>query len=66
MGPKTFLDGHHVKHWPHGPTDLDNLVLSCFFHHRLVHEHGWDVSLTGSEVTWYRPSGERFEPGPDP
>jgi len=31
-------DAHHITWWEHdGPTDLDNLVLLCRFHHVLVH-----------------------------
>ena len=38
------LHGHHVRHWAKGgETSLDNLVLLCPFHHRLVHEGGFDV-----------------------
>ena len=38
------LHGHHVQHWAKGgETSLDNLVLLCPFHHRLVHEGGFDV-----------------------
>ncbi|HYN37611.1 MAG TPA: HNH endonuclease signature motif containing protein, partial [Actinomycetota bacterium] len=65
-GRRFFLQGHHIIHWPKGPTDLGNLVLVCYFHHKLVHELFWTVRLDGSKVTWFRPSGERFEPGPDP
>jgi hypothetical protein len=36
---KAFVDGHHVEHWVDGgETKLDNLVLLCSFHHRLLHE----------------------------
>ncbi len=35
---------HHIRHWTqNGPTDTDNLVTLCWFHHRLVHEGGWRV-----------------------
>ena len=35
------LHGHHVKHWANGgETSLDNLILLCPTHHRLVHEGG--------------------------
>jgi hypothetical protein len=31
-------------HWARGgTTDLDNLVLLCHRHHRLVHEGGWQL-----------------------
>lgn len=41
-GAKRWLHAHHVVPWDHdGPTDLDNLVLLCGFHHRLVHSEGW-------------------------
>jgi hypothetical protein len=53
--------------WHHGgPTELHNLVTVCHFHHKLVHEFGWNVALKGSEAWWFRPNGSRFEPGPDP
>ena len=37
-------DGHHVVHWIHGgETNLDNLLLLCKRHHRMVHEGGWQM-----------------------
>jgi hypothetical protein len=34
-----FTDAHHVRHWADGgPTQLDNLLLLCDTHHRLLHE----------------------------
>ena len=34
-----FIDAHHIKHWVNGgKISLDNLVLLCRRHHRLVHE----------------------------
>ena len=42
-----FVDGHHIRHWLHGGrTALDNLLLLCTFHHRLVHEGGFTITLT--------------------
>jgi len=59
-----FLHAHHIRHWGRGgPTDLDNLVLVCTFHHKLVHEYGWHVELDPRDVvTWRRPDGTPFEP----
>jgi len=66
-GTRAFLQAHHIWHWERGgPTDLGNLVLTCHFHHKLVHEHGWGVSLNGSAAQWFRPEGRHFNPGPDP
>src|SRR5438477_3417232 len=42
--PPSRCDGHHLTHWIEGgPTNLDNLVLLCRRHHRMVHEGGWQV-----------------------
>jgi len=45
-----FTDGHHIVHWADGgPTSLDNTVLLCRFHHRLLHEGGWKLERWGRE-----------------
>ncbi|MCZ7534579.1 MAG: HNH endonuclease [Acidimicrobiia bacterium] len=37
---------HHLVHWADGgPTDLDNLLLLCHRHHRLVHEGRWEIGI---------------------
>jgi hypothetical protein len=39
-----FVDAHHIEHWARGgATSLDNLVLLCRHHHRLVHEGGYQL-----------------------
>ena len=41
---RRHLQAHHRRHWAHGgETSLDNLVLLCFHHHRLVHEGGYTI-----------------------
>jgi hypothetical protein len=37
-------DAHHIDHWVDGgPTRLDNLVLLCRRHHRVVHKGGFTL-----------------------
>ena len=54
-----FLDAHHIVHWADdGSTDLDNVLLLCRFHHRLVHEVGYRIVGTGNNgVTFERLDG---------
>lgn len=41
------VDAHHVHHWARGgDTSLENLVLLCRRHHRLVHEGGFSIEQT--------------------
>ncbi len=45
-GATRGLHAHHLQHWEDGgPTELDNLVLVCPYHHRLHHQGG--ITLTG-------------------
>ena len=55
---------HHIIHWAEGgPTDLDNLISLCPFHHRLLHEGGWRISGDPNrQVTWIRPGATPFVP----
>ena len=55
---------HHLIHWAHGgPTDLDNLISLCPYHHRLIHEGGWRISGDpNSKVSWLMPGGREFVP----
>ena len=59
--PSTYrLHGHHVRHWAEGgETALDNLVLLCPVHHRLVHEGGFDVRrFDDGALRFTDPNGE--------
>jgi hypothetical protein len=42
--PASWSSPHHLVHWARGgTTDLSNQVLLCYFHHRRVHEGGWQI-----------------------
>ena len=58
------LHGHHVKHWANGgETSLDNLILLCPTHHRLVHEGGFDVQrLDDGAFRFTNPHGLTIKP----
>jgi hypothetical protein len=61
-GARRFTQAHHLRFWSHGGrTELDNLLLICFFHHRLVHEYGWRVTREDDgTVRWFRANGARY------
>jgi hypothetical protein len=40
------VDAHHIKHWANGgETKPSNLVCLCCFHHRKMHEGGFEVQM---------------------
>ena len=56
---KRFVDAHHIQHWSAGgETSLDNLMLLCSRHHRLVHEGGYRIDRD-YQNRWFfkRPDG---------
>ncbi len=53
-----YVDAHHIQHWADGGvTALDNLVLLCRYHHRLVHEGGFGLAVHSRELLFTRPDG---------
>jgi hypothetical protein len=54
--PVEWSNPHHIIHWARGgPGNLPNLVLLCYYHHRLVHEGGWQVIKSGREFRFLPP-----------
>jgi hypothetical protein len=58
-----YIDMHHIKHWANGgETKPANLVSLCRFHHRAVHEGGFDVvMLDDGAFRFVRPDGEALD-----
>ena len=55
---RIFTDAHHVEHWlDGGATNLDNTVLLCRRHHRLLHEHGFRLERVGGALVFRDPGG---------
>ncbi len=54
--PAAWTEGHHIRHWAGGgPTDMNNLVLLCGFHHRLLHRSDWEVFIGVDNHPWFVP-----------
>nr|WP_314143518.1 DUF222 domain-containing protein [uncultured Rhodococcus sp.] len=54
--PAAWTEGHHIWHWADGgPTDMNNLVLLCGFHHRLIHHSDWEVFIGTDNHPWFIP-----------
>ena len=62
--PAHWCQAHHILCWARGgPTCLTNLVLLCRYHHTMVHEGQWQLTMhpvTG-EVRVRRPDGTRHD-----
>jgi hypothetical protein len=63
---REWVDAHHIQHWARGgETKLDNLLLLCGHHHRLVHEGGFGVSKrVDGGLVFRRPDGRVIPPVP--
>ncbi len=60
--PPGWSDCHHVVHWSRGgKTSLDNLVLLCRPHHRLMHEGGFTLRMEEASPVFARPDSSPLE-----
>ena len=59
---------HHLQWWSTGgPTNADNLIGLCWYHHHLVHEGGWTIEGNPEcEVAFISPFGRRLRSKPNP
>lgn len=61
------VDAHHIQHWADGgETRLDNLILLCRHHHRLVHEGGFGLENDANgKPIFTTPDGTRVPECPE-
>lgn len=63
-GATRGLHAHHIRHWEDGgPTELDNLVLLCPYHHRLHHRGVITVTGPAHHLTVTDSDGRVLRPG---
>ncbi|GMA93689.1 hypothetical protein GCM10025881_05130 [Pseudolysinimonas kribbensis] len=55
--PPSWTEAHHIRHWvrDRGGSDIDDGILLCRHHHRLVHDQGWEFQRAMDE------NGIRYE-----
>ncbi|NKE56150.1 DUF222 domain-containing protein [Lentzea sp. PSKA42] len=54
--PPKHCDAHHVRFWSNGGgTSVDNAVLLCRNHHRLIHHSTWEVRMVHGLPRFYPP-----------
>ena len=55
--PASVCDSHHILAWLRGgPTQLENLILLCGHHHRLIHRSEWTVRLINDRAIFTPPT----------
>ena len=58
-----FVDAHHIRHWADGgETSLENTMLLCNAHHRLVHEGGYAIRRDHQGRRYFRRADGRAVP----
>ena len=61
------VEAHHVRHWiDGGETCLENLVLLCSAHHRLLHHGAFHIVIEDGEVVFVGRDGEVMAPALSP
>ena len=58
-----YVEAHHVRHWiDGGETRLENLVLLCGAHHRLLHHGAFHITIEDDDAVFVSRDGEVIEP----
>ncbi len=54
--PAKWCQVHHIDWWSHaGETNIDNLILLCGHHHRLIHHTDWTVEMINGQPVFRPP-----------
>ncbi len=67
--PPVMCHAHHITHWADGgATSLDNLILLCGHHHRLIHAGPWHLHTTSTGDFEFAPpdTSRREQTGREP
>ena len=63
--PPLMCHAHHLTHWiDGGKTSLDNLLLLCGHHHRLIHSGPWQIITTAPGQFEFVAPAEHTRPAP--
>ena len=64
--PPVMCHAHHITHWAdRGETKLENLVLLCGQHHRVIHHTPWQVRINPDDgKPEFLPPPKRGHPAP--
>ena len=48
--PPRWCQAHHIRSWSDGgPTSMNNAVLLCGHHHRIIHQNEWQVRINPAD-----------------
>ena len=54
--PVGWCDAHHITGWANGgTTTVDNGVLLCGHHHRLIERRHWEIIIAADGIPEFRP-----------
>ncbi len=62
-----YVEAHHVRHWiDGGETCLENLVLLCGAHHRMLHHGAFHITIEDDDIVFVSRDGEVIKPALNP
>jgi 5-methylcytosine-specific restriction protein A len=54
--PASWSEVHHIVHWADGgETNVDNVVMLCWTHHRMMHRSGWVIRIRDGSAEFIPP-----------